>query len=73
MQVPPGERAALDRCTRMLEEWGVEGIQVDEHEHPYCLSVDTVSGLCYTQNGYYTKRAGKPDFYFIDTMWERLK
>ncbi len=57
----------------MLEEWGVEGIRVDENEHPCMLLPDEVDGLCYTQHGYYTPRAGPPDFHFIDTMWQRLK
>jgi len=65
--------ASLKRCAKMLEEWGVEGIIQDEHELPYCLPPDEVASLCYLQNGYYSPRAGKPDFFFIDTMWERLK
>ena len=71
--MPEGEAASLDRCARMLEEEGVEGIQRDPHERPYCLQPDHVAGLCYVQNGYFTPRAGKPDFFFIDTMWEKLK
>ena len=73
MQVAQGDRAGLRRCARMLEEWGVEGIQRDPHELPYCMPVDEVAGLCYTQKGYHTPRAGPPDFHFVDTMWEKLK
>jgi len=57
----------------MLEKEGVEGVQVDPNEYTYCLEVDQVAGMCYLQNGYFTARAGPPDFWFIDTMWEKMK
>ncbi len=51
----------------------MEGIKPDPHEHPCMLLPDEVEGLCYTQHGFFTPRAGAPDFLFIDTMWEKLK
>jgi len=73
-QVDDGDRASLLRCMRMLEKEGVEGVQVDPNEYPYCLEVDQVAGMCYLQNGYFTERTGlPPDFWFIDTMWEKMK
>ena len=71
--MPAGERASLRRCQAILEKWGVEGIKTDPHEHPCMLMADEVEGLCYTQHGFFTPRAGAPDFLFIDTMWEKMK
>ena len=72
--MPEGDKASLRRCAKMLEKVGVEGVQEDPLEYPYCLEVDQVAGICYLQNGYYTARVGlPPDFYFIDTMWEMMK
>ncbi len=32
-----------------------------------------VASIQYLQNGYYGKRAGDPDFWWTDTMWDKLK
>ena len=65
--------ASLMRCAEMLKEWGVESVHPDLHERPYCLPPDEVDGLCYLQKGYTTPTAGQHNFFFIDTMWEKLK
>jgi len=57
----------------MLAEWGVEGVAPDPHELVYCMPPSEVSSLCYLQKGYYTPQAGQQDFWFIDTMWDKLK
>ena len=50
----------------------MECVQEDPHEHPYMLVPDEVEEMVYLQNGYTTARAGDPDFYFIDTVWDKL-
>ena len=72
IQVPRGERACVVRCRDVLQEWGIECVQDDPHEHPYMLVPDEVEEMVYLQNGYNTQRAGDPDFYFIDTVWDKL-
>ena len=73
MTIPEGDRASAARCKRMMEQWGVEGLQNDPHELPYCLRPAEVAHIQYLQNGYFNPRAGKPDFMWIDTMWDKLK
>ena len=51
----------------MLEQSGVEGVQVDPHEALYCLLPDHVAGICYLQNGYYEPEAtGLPPPWCVD-------
>ena len=73
MRVPDQERASLMRCKDMLDQWGVEAIQPDPHEVDYMMQASEVARICYLQHGYLTPRAGAPDFWFTDTMWDRLK
>ena len=71
--VPEGDHAALQRCKAILDEWGVEGVEVDPHEFPYMMQPSEVSSIQYLQNGYYGQVAGEPDFWWTDTMWDKLK
>jgi len=71
--VPEGDRAAMLRCKAILEEWGVEGVEEDPHELDYMVQPSEVASIQYLQNGYYRKRAGDPDFWWTDTMWDKLK
>jgi len=71
--VPEGDRAAMQRCKAILDDWGVEGVQLDPHEYPYMMQPSEVAGIQYLQHGYYGQRAGEPDFFFTDTMWDKLK
>ena len=73
MDIPQGDRASVLRCKGIMERWGVEGVQEDPHELPYCLQPAQVNHIQYLQNGYFTARAGPPDFMWIDTMWDKLK
>ena len=65
----------MDRCATMLEQFGVEGVMLDPHEHPYCLQPDHVAGICYLQNGYFDPldTGLPPPFWFVDTMWDKMK
>ena len=72
IQVPSGEGASVLRCRDVLEEWGMECVRDDPHELPYMLVPDEVECMVYLQNGYHTPRAGSPDFYIIDTVWDKL-
>ena len=72
MRVPEGEGAALARGAGNLLHLGVECFQVDEHEVPYMLSIDHVMSMVYYQPGYLSMRAGEPDFYWVDTLWDCL-
>ena len=72
MDVAHGELAGMQRCQRLLEDMGVEAVTADRHERPYCLAIDDIASKCYLQNGYFTARAGDPDFFWIDTMWDKM-
>jgi len=63
----------VNRSALILDKWGVEAVRDDPHEHPYCLQPSQVNHIQYLQNGYFTPRAGAPDFMWIDTMWDKLK
>ena len=68
--VPEGEHAALARGAENLLHMGVECFKRDEHELPYMLHIDHVASMVYYQPGYQSLRAGKPDFYWVDTLWD---
>ena len=68
----PGEHAATRRCVGILKGMGVEAVCTDPHEYPIMLSPSEVSSAVYLQHGWFTPRAGKPDFYWIDNMWQQL-
>ena len=75
VQAETGCAASMVRCGAMLTQFGVEGVKLDRHEDIYCLEPDHVAGICYLQNGYYNPEGTglPPDFYFVDTMWDKLK
>ena len=72
LQTSPGERAGTTRCVGILKEMGAEAVHTDPHEYPVMLSPSEVSSVVYLQHGWFTPRAGTPDFYWIDTMWDKL-
>ena len=72
IQVPEGEHAALARGADNLLNMGVECFMLDEHEHPYMLDIGHVTSMVYYQHGYNSPKAGKPDFYWVDTLWDCL-
>ena len=72
IRVPEGENAALARGADNLLNLDVECFIEDEHEVPCMLHIDQVQSLVYYQNGYHSLRAGDPDFYWVDTLWEKL-
>ena len=73
MAVPDQERASLTRSKAILDQWGVEGVQKDTFEWPYMMQPDEVAGIQYLQHGYYGQGCGPPDFWWTDTMWDKLK
>ena len=73
MAIAPGDRASVMRSKAIFDQWGVEGVEYDPNEYPCCLQPAEVASIRYLQNGYYTPRAGEPDFMWIDTMWDKLK
>ena len=72
LQTSPGEGAGTTRCVGILKEMGAEAVRTDPHEYPVMLSPSEVSSVVYLQHGWFTPRAGTPDFYWIDTMWDKL-
>ena len=44
----------------------------DEHEVPCMLDIDHVQSMVYYQHGYKSMRAGEPDFYWVDTLWDKI-
>ena len=72
IQVPEGQGAALARGAKNLQNLGVECFEWDDHELGYMLHIDHVSSIVYYQNGYYTIKAGEPDFFWVDTLWDTL-
>ena len=73
MDIAEGDHASVVRSKDILDKLGVEAVQDDPHEHLICLQPSQVNHIQYLQNGYFTPRAGKPDFMWIDTMWDKLK
>jgi len=72
MRTGDGQGANMTRCRELLAEWDIEGVKPDPLEYLCMLQPDEVSGMVYLQNGYFTPRAGQPDFYWVDTMWEKM-
>ena len=72
IRVPGGEHAALARGAANLLHLGVECFEVDTHEVPLFLHLDQVSALVYYAPGFKSIRAGVPDFYWVDTLWDKL-
>jgi len=72
IHVPEGEHAALARGAGNLLNLGVECFKADEHEIPYMLNISHVDSMVYYQPGYCTLRAGNPDFFWVDTLWDKM-
>jgi len=70
--VPSGQNANLQRCKELLDDWDIEGVIKDPLEETYMVEAAQIDRIAYLQNGYYSQRAGEPDFYWVDTMWDRL-
>ena len=72
ISVPEGEHAALARGAANLLHLGVECFEGDTFEVPVILRLDQVASLEYYAPGYKSMRAGEPDFYWVDTLWDRM-
>ena len=72
MQIEDGDHAGMARCQALLQELGVETVKEDPHETIYFLEISDVSSMVYLQNGYSTPKSGKPDWMWIDTMWDKM-
>ena len=71
MEVPEGEEACLQRIKGMLQQKGVETVRRDPHEWPYMLHIDQVCSIVYYQEGHLgDEDKDKPDFLWLDTLWE---
>ena len=73
IEVPHGEAAAHQKCRAELAAWDIEAVRLDETEHEYMLLPDMVASMVYLQHGHFTQKAGKPDFFWVDKMWDKLK
>ena len=43
--MPEGDRAAMQRCKGILDEWGVEVVELDPHEYPYMMQPSEVAAI----------------------------